>query len=120
MTQTPEPPPVRDLLDWIAYERDAAWTAKLAILRAHRLADIAHFGACLREHDRHAEELASLARLVDPKATIPTEPTFVTTEPFIVVAIDNGHALLVAMDRLEAVRIDRYLERRVGGARHTA
>lgn len=51
-----------DLDLWIACERDAVWTAKLAILRARRREDIAHFGACLREHERHAGELELLAR----------------------------------------------------------
>jgi hypothetical protein len=71
MDRVPESPATTaELLRWIAYERDAAWTAKLAILRARRREDIAHFGACLREHDRHAGELALLARLTDPAAEV--------------------------------------------------
>jgi hypothetical protein len=101
-----------ELLRWVAYERDAAWSAKLAILRARRREDIAHFGGCLREHDRHATELAMLARLVDPEAEVPAEPCFVTSEPSVVGAIADGGALVEAMDRLEAGRIERYEQRR--------
>jgi hypothetical protein len=114
MDRVPESSATAELLRWIAYERDAAWTAKLAILRARRREDIAHFGACLREHDRHAGELALLARLTDPAAEVPTEPCFVTAEPSLIGAIDDGGALVEAMDRLEAVRIDRYEQRRRG------
>ncbi len=102
---------MRDLLDWIAYERDAAWTAKLAILRAERLEDIAHFGACLREHDRHADELVRLARASDRRASVPTDATFVTDEPHLVGSLHGGRALLETMERVEAVRVDRYLAR---------
>jgi hypothetical protein len=114
MDRVPESPATAELLQWIAYECDAGWTAKLAILRARRCEDIAHFGACLREHDRHAAELVSLARATDPAAEPPTEPTFITTEPFVVGAIDDGGALVDAMAQLEAVRIDRYGQRRRG------
>jgi hypothetical protein len=100
------------LLLWIEYERDAGWTAKLAILRARRREDVAHFGACLREHDRHADELSLLARLVDPTRELPEEPTFVTREAFVVGAIHDGLALLDAMDRIEADRVARYEQRR--------
>jgi hypothetical protein len=101
-----------DLLRWVAYERDAAAAAKLAILRAAGCESIRHFGACLREHDRHAEELAAWAgaqgRRISPRA----EARFVTTEPLAIGDVDSGEALLDAMDRLETVRIDRYLARR--------
>jgi hypothetical protein len=107
MERVPEPI-APTLLHWIAYERDAAWTAKLAILRADRLEEIAHFGACLREHERHAEELARLARMIDRNAPVPTDPTFVTEEPHLVGAIDDRATLLAAMEHLEAGRIDRY------------
>jgi hypothetical protein len=101
-----------DLDLWIAYERDAAWTAKLAILRARRREDIAHFGGCLREHDRHATELEMLARLVDPAREATSDPTFVTRDAFVVGAIDDARALLDAMERLEGDRIARYELRR--------
>jgi hypothetical protein len=114
MDRVPESFATVEILQWIAYERDAAWTAKLAILRARRREDIAHFGASLREHDRHAGELAMLARLTDPAAQVPTDPCFVTEEPFVVGAIDDPATLVEAMDRLEAVRIDRYEQRRRG------
>jgi hypothetical protein len=114
MDRVPESPATAELLQWIAYERDAAWTAKLAILRARRREDIAHFGACLREHDRHAGELGLLARLTDPAAEVPTEPCFVTAEPSVIGAIDDAGALVEAMERLEAVRLDRYEQRRRG------
>lgn len=116
MDRVPESPATAELLRWIAYERDAAWTAKLSILRARRREDIAHFGACLREHDRHTDELALLTRLTDPAVEAPTEPCFVTSEASVVGAIDDGRVLLEAVDRLEAVRIDRYEQRRRGGA----
>jgi hypothetical protein len=116
MDRVPESPATAELLGWIAYERDAAWTAKLAILRARRREDIAYFGACLREHDRHADELSLLVRLMDPAAEVPTEPCFVTVEPFVVGAIDDGRALVDAMDRLEALRIERYERRPRAGA----
>lgn len=112
MDRVPESPATAELLRWIAYERDAAWTAKLAILRARRREDIAHFGACLQEHDRHADELALLTRLTDPAAEVPTQPCFVTSEASVVGGIDDGRILLEAMDCLEAVRIDRYEQRR--------
>jgi hypothetical protein len=115
MGHVPESPAAAELLQWVAYERDAAWTAKLAILRARRIEDIAHFGACLREHDRHADELAQLARLTSPGCEAPVEPTFVTKEPFIVGAIDAERALVDAMERLERMRIDRYEQRSRGG-----
>ena len=107
MDRGPESSAPTDLVEWIAYERDAAWTAKLAILRAKR-EDIAHFGACLREHERHADELARLARMDDRSASIPTEATFVTREPHVVGAIADGYTLLEAMEQLETVRVRRY------------
>jgi hypothetical protein len=116
MGHVPESGTTADLLRWIAYERDAAWTAKLAILRARRIEDVTHFGACLREHDRHADELAKLVRVSRPAVEIPMEPTFVTKEPFVVGAIDNGRALVEAMEGLERVRVDRYDQRHRGGA----
>jgi hypothetical protein len=100
-----------NLLRWVAYERDAAWTARLAILRASRCEEIRHFGDCLREHNRHAEELVALARLADRTASVPKEASFITGDPFVVGAIDDACALLDAMERLEAARIDRYVRR---------
>ena len=111
MDHGPESPTATDLRYWIACERDAEWTAKLAILSAVRCEDVRHFGECLREHNRHANELLALARMVDVHVRIPPEPTFVTADPFVVGAIDNGPALLDAMVRLEGARIERYLQR---------
>ena len=105
---------VDELLQWIAYERDAAWAAKLAVLRASGLRDIAHFGVCVREHERHAEELAQLVRAVDRRRAIPTEPVFVTRDPFVVGDLDDGRAVLRAVADLERARIARYEERRRG------
>jgi hypothetical protein len=119
MGHVPEPGITDELLRWIAYERDAAWTAKLAILRAKRVEDITLLGACLREHDRHANELAQLVRAHCPKVEIPVEPTFVTKEPFVVGAIDDGRTLLDAMAGLERVRINRYAQRRLDRAAMT-
>jgi hypothetical protein len=116
MDHGPDSPAKSHIVQWIEYERDAAWTAKLAILRASRCEDIAHFGECLREHERHADELAVLARMADRTAQIPTEPTFVTGDPFVVGAIEGGRALLEAMERLEVVRIERYACRSPAGA----
>jgi hypothetical protein len=114
MDRVPESTTAAEILQWIAYERDAAWTAKLAILRARRREDIAYFGASLREHDRHTAELALLARLTDSATEVPMEPAFVTAEPFVIGAIDDGGALVEAVDRLERGRIARYEQRRRG------
>lgn len=116
MDHGPESPTSKNFLRWIAYERDAAWSAKLAILRASRCEDIRHFGDCLREHNRHAEELAALARVAIRNINFPMEASFVTADPFVVGAIDNGYTLLEAIERLETERIDRYLDRCPVGA----
>jgi len=105
---------VDELLQWIAYERDAAWAAKLSVLRVRGFREIAHFGACVREHERHAEELAQLVRAVDRRREIPTEPAFVTRDAFVVGDLDDGRAVLHAMAGLEHARIARYEERRRG------
>jgi hypothetical protein len=68
----------------------------------------------LREHDRHTAELALLARLTDSATEVPMEPAFVTAEPFVIGAIDDGGALVEAVDRLERGRIARYEQRRRG------
>ena len=120
MDRVPESLAAAELLQWIAYERDAAWTAKLAILGARRREDIAHFGACLREHERHTGELTLLARNTDPALKVPAEPSFVTAEPFVIGAIDDGVSLVDAMDRLEAGRIERYQQRRRGSENQPA
>jgi hypothetical protein len=115
MDRVPESSATIELLAWIACERDAAWAAKLAILRAPRCEDIAHFGSCVREHERHADELALIARVTSPGVDLPTGPTFVTRDAFVVGAIEAGDdALFEAMERLEAMRIDRYAQRRRG------
>jgi hypothetical protein len=105
---------VGELLRWVAYERDAAWAARLAVLRVGRLEDIAHFGACLREHDRHAEELAQLVRATSPRQEIPDGPCFVVRDAFVVGALDGDGDVLSAMKALEEERIARY-ERRPRG-----
>jgi hypothetical protein len=95
---------------WIALERDAAWTAKLAIVRLNDLDDLQHFGECRREHERHIEELAHCVSAV--RVTLETaaleEPSFVTREPHIVGGIVDGEAVLEAMEAIETARIARY------------
>jgi hypothetical protein len=110
MDHVPESRAAAEMLRWIAYERDASWTAKLAILRA-RVEHVAYFGECMREHDRHADELSQLARAAGTACDLPAEPTFVTREPSVVGAIDDPSALLDAMVRLESARIERYAKR---------
>jgi hypothetical protein len=111
MSHVPEST-VGELLQWIACERDAAWAAKLAILRARALEDISYFGACLREHDRHAEELAQLVRAASPRQEIPQGPCFVVRDALVVGALEREDAVLDAMKGLEEERIERY-ERRL-------
>jgi hypothetical protein len=108
---------VAELLRWIAYERDAAWAAKLAILRMQTRDDIALFGTFLREHDRHAEELAQLVRAAAPGHDIPDEPPFITREALVIGALDRDEAVIAAMRAIEGARIMRYerRERRVEG-----
>jgi hypothetical protein len=102
---------VDELVHWIAAERDAAWAAKLAILRMQTREDIALFGAHLREHDRHADELAQLVRAVEPRRDIPREPSFVTRDALVVGALDRDQAVIEAMLGIEASRIARYEQR---------
>jgi hypothetical protein len=102
---------VEDLVQWIAAERDAAWAAKLAILRMTTREDIALFGAHLREHDRHADELACVVRTAEPRRDIPREPSFVTRDALVVGALDRDQAVIEAMRDIEATWIARY-ERR--------
>jgi hypothetical protein len=102
---------VSELLTWIAYERDAAWAAKLAILRMTRREDIAMFGEHLREHDRHASELAQLVRAADPRCAVPDEPQFLVRDALVIGALDGDEAVVAAMKSLEESRIARY-ERR--------
>jgi hypothetical protein len=107
MDRVPEPT-VEDLLHWIACERDAEWAAKLAVLRTRDFQEIAHLGACVREHARHAEELAQLVRAVDRYREVPTEPTFVTRDAFVVGDLAEGQGVLLALAGLEGARIARY------------
>jgi hypothetical protein len=102
---------VDELLRWIAAERDAAWAAKLAILRVQTREDIALLAAHLQEHERHAQELAQLVRAAEPRRSIPTEPGFVTRDAHIIGALDRDDAVIEAMTSIEAARIARY-ERR--------
>jgi hypothetical protein len=110
MDQVPESS-VDELLAWIAAERDAAWTAKLAILRMRTREDIALFGAHLREHERHAQELAQLVYAAEPRRRVPTEPGFVTRDAHVVGALDRDDAVIDAMTGIEAARVARYEHR---------
>ena len=117
MDLVPESAPhssVDDLLTWISCECDAVWTAKLVILRVKDLDVIAHFGACLREHERHADELAQLlpATIRVHAQANSREPRFVTHEPHLVGSLTSGHDLLGAMEAIEIARIARYPRRR--------
>jgi hypothetical protein len=95
-----------DAAEWVAYEHEAAWCAKLAILRAQSLDHIAHFGACLREHERHGKELSR--NLPSARHTPPGRATFLTQEPHIVGALSGADELLDAFHRIEASRVARY------------
>jgi hypothetical protein len=98
---------------WLARERDAAWTAKLVILRVERLDDIRHFGECLREHQRHIWELAGWARtgkLARDSASL-LEPSFVTREPHAIGALAESGAVLAAMESIEIARVAHYRSR---------
>jgi hypothetical protein len=114
MHRPPESSGNTETLRWLDYEHDAAWTAKLAILGARRREDIAHFGVCLREHDRHAGDLAALVRARNPNFDAPAEPAFLTNDASVVASIHEESALLDAMDRIESARIERYDHRRRG------
>jgi hypothetical protein len=102
---------LRELLQWVAYERDAAWAAKLAVLRARDLDEVAYFGACVREHERHAEELTQLVRAVDRGREVSSDPPFVTRDALDVGDVDAGHGVLAAVARLEHARVARYEQR---------
>jgi hypothetical protein len=98
---------------WLDRERDAAWTAKLAVLRVERIADIVHLGDCLRDHQRHIAELAVVARAsgcsLDSGSLL--EPSFATREPHVVGALLESDAVLAALESIEAARVARYLSR---------
>jgi hypothetical protein len=113
MDRVPESP-VDELERWIAYERDAEWAAKLAVLRARDLDEIAYFGACVREHARHADELTQLVKAIDPKREVSKEPTFVTRDAWVVGDVGEGHAILGVAAKLELGRIARYGQRARG------
>jgi hypothetical protein len=95
-----------DTAEWVAYEQEAAWCAKLAILRASRLDHIAYFGSCLREHERHAKELSR--NLPSPSPGSLGRAAFLTNEPHVVGALKGDDDLLDAFQRIEAGRVDRY------------
>jgi hypothetical protein len=115
MTEEPEPSRTESVEEgpWIARERDAAWTAKLVVLRVTRLDDIHHFGACVREHQRHIDELARWARVrsatLDGAAL--REPSFSTREPHVIGALVEPAAVLGAMAAIEARRVAHYQAR---------
>jgi hypothetical protein len=98
---------------WLARERDAAWTAKLAILRVERLDDIQHFGECLREHQRHVWELAGWARtgeLARDSASL-LKPSFITRDPHAIGALAESSTVLAAMESIEVARVAHYRSR---------
>jgi hypothetical protein len=97
-----------ELLQWIGYERDAAWATKLAILRLDRLEDIELFGAFLAEHDRHAAELGLLLRAADPRRDIPEDPPFLTRDPHVIGGLSRPDTVIAAAIVLESSRIARY------------
>jgi hypothetical protein len=113
MQNPPDSPVVQDLLMSAAHERDAAWAAKLAILRLRRVEHIAFLGECLRQHDLHARELASLVRAADRRVPVPSEPRFLTPDALVIGALDDADRVLAALEELEAQRIRRY-EARLG------
>jgi hypothetical protein len=98
---------------WLDAERDAAWTAKLVILRVERLDDIDHFGECLREHERHVQDLADwmLAEGARIDPGVLREPSFATQEPHLIGALADGTAVLAAMEAIETARLVRYPRR---------
>jgi hypothetical protein len=98
---------------WLAREQDAAWTAKLVILRVERLDDIRHFGECLGEHERHIGELAACARTgkFARESSSLLEPSFVTREPLAIGALAESSAVLAAMESIEIARVARYRSR---------
>ena len=98
---------------WLDRERDAAWTAKLAILRLERVADILHLGACLRGHESHIAELAEVARTqgLSPDSGSLREPSFVTGEPHVIGALIESGAVLAALESIETARVARYPSR---------
>jgi hypothetical protein len=95
-------------LQWIGYERDAAWAAKLAILRLDRREDIERFGAFLVEHDRHTAELARLLRATDPRREVSHEPPFLTRDPHVIGGLVDADTVIAATSVLEVSRIARY------------
>jgi hypothetical protein len=100
-----------EIARWIAHERDAAYAAKLAILRLERCEDIAHFGRVLGEHERHADELGGLLRATRPDARPSREPSFATREAHVIGALRDGERILAEMAKIESTRIARYRDR---------
>jgi hypothetical protein len=97
-----------ELLQWIGYERDAAWATKLAIVRLDRREDIELFGAFLAQHHRHAEEIAQLLRAAAPGCEVPDEPPFITRDPHVIGGLADPDTVIAAASVLEASRIARY------------
>ena len=97
-----------ELLQWIGYERDAAWATKLAILRLDRREDIELFGAFLVEHERHVDELGHLLRATEPRCEVPEEAPFLTRDPHVIGGLVDADAVIVATSLLEVSRIARY------------
>jgi hypothetical protein len=110
MEKVPEPAgsATQELLQWIGYERDAAWATKLAILRLDRHEDIELFGAFLAEHDRHAAELGQLLRAADPSCDVPDDPPFITRDPHVIGGLSEPDSVFSAAISLEGSRIGRY------------
>ena len=106
MSHVPHAPAARseyELEYWLDCERDAAYTAKLAILRLEGLDDIAQLGVWLREHERHADELHALG---GARGSAPRDPAFVTRDAHVIGALGND--VLAALARLEVMRVERY------------
>jgi hypothetical protein len=102
-----------ELLRWIDYETDAAYAAKLAILRLRDASDIAIAGVWLRDHVRHADELAQLVRALAPERVVALEPSLSTRDAFVIGALSDADAdaVLEALRAIDRARAARYATR---------
>lgn len=107
MNDVPEPGTLarEEVESWVARERDAAWSAKLVILRLTEAGEIAMAGQFLAEHVRHIDELYALSHEL-PSAL--DEPAFVTREPSLIGAVVQGGPVLDVLERIEKARIAAY------------
>ncbi len=118
MTRVPDCCPdseVAEIRRWIGYERDAGWTARLAVLRLEQRDDIARLGSHVCEHDRHAEELGQLLQAADPRWPVAREPPFLTGEAHVIGALARPDAVLDALAAIEGERVARYERERSRG-----